>query len=104
MVAPNNELLEKLKSNIEEVRVRGSVMFAFTDSDKLVEKPSCKDAPSNLAVLGRYVLPPTVLDLLESTQVRVGGEIQLTVALDALLKIDDLNAFLTDASTFDCGN
>jgi len=42
--------------------------------------------------------------LLESTQVGVGGEIQLTDALDALLEIDNLNAFLTDASTFDCGN
>jgi len=78
--------------------------FSSIKINKLVEKPSCKDAPSDLAVLGRYILPPTVLDLLESTQVGVGGEIQLTDALDALLKIDDLNALLTDASTFDCGN
>ncbi len=70
----------------------------------LVEKPSPKDAPSNLAVLGRYVLPSTVLSLLETTVAGVGDEIQLTDALDELLKLDGLNAFETDAGVFDCGN
>jgi UTP--glucose-1-phosphate uridylyltransferase len=70
----------------------------------LVEKPSPVDAPSNLAVLGRYILPSKVLDLLETTVAGVGGEIQLTDALDELLKRDGLNAFETDAGIFDCGN
>jgi len=70
----------------------------------LVEKPSPKEAPSNLAVLGRYILPSKVLDLLETTLAGVGGEIQLTDALDELLKRDGLNAFETDAEIFDCGN
>jgi len=70
----------------------------------LVEKPSPEDAPSNLAVLGRYILPSKVLDLLETTVAGVGGEIQLTDALDELLKRDGLNAFETDADIFDCGN
>ena len=70
----------------------------------LVEKPSPGDAPSNLAVLGRYILPAKVLDLLETTVAGVGGEIQLTDALDELLKLDGLNAFETDADIFDCGN
>ena len=70
----------------------------------LVEKPSPKDAPSNLAVLGRYILRSKVLDLLETTVAGVGGEIQLTDALDELLKRDGLNAFETDAGIFDCGN
>ena len=70
----------------------------------LVEKPSPEDAPSNLAVLGRYILPSKVLDLLETTVAGVGGEIQLTDALDNLLKRDGLNAFETDAGIFDCGN
>ena len=70
----------------------------------LVEKPFLRDAPSNLAVLGRYILPSKVLDLLETTVAGVGGEIQLTDALDELLKLDGLNAFETDAATFDCGN
>ena len=70
----------------------------------LVEKPSAEDAPSNLAILGRYILPPKVLELLETTTAGVGGEIQLTDALDELLKFDELNAFETDAGIFDCGN
>ncbi len=70
----------------------------------LVEKPSLKDAPSNLAVLGRYVLPSRVLELLESTTPGVGGEIQLTDALDELLKLEGLNALETDAEIHDCGN
>jgi len=70
----------------------------------LVEKPSSKAAPSNLAVLGRYILPSAVLSLLETTVAGVGGEIQLTDALDGLLKLDGLNAFETDAGVFDCGN
>ncbi|MDB4035264.1 UTP--glucose-1-phosphate uridylyltransferase [Pseudomonadales bacterium] len=70
----------------------------------LVEKPAPKDAPSNLAVLGRYILPFKVLDHLETTVAGVGGEIQLTDALDELLKRDGLNTFETDADIFDCGN
>ena len=60
--------------------------------------------PSNLAVLGRYILPSGVLGLLETTVAGVGDEIQLTDALDEVLKIDVLNAFETDAGVFDCGN
>ena len=70
----------------------------------LVEKPSSDEAPSNLAVLGRYILPSKVLDLLENTEVGVGGEIQLTDALDELLKLDGLNSLETDAIIYDCGN
>jgi len=70
----------------------------------LVEKPSPDHAPSNLAVLGRYVLPSKVLELLESTTAGVGGEIQLTDALDTLLDTDGLNVFETDAEIHDCGN
>ena len=70
----------------------------------LVEKPSSKEAPSNLALLGRYILPSRLLDLLETTPVFVGGKIQVTDALDELLKLEELNAFETDAGIFDCGN
>ena len=70
----------------------------------LVEKPSPDQAPSNLAVLGRYVLPSKTLDLLENTVAGVGGEIQLTDALVKLLDTDELNALETDAEIHDCGN
>lgn len=52
--------------------------------NRLVEKPSIADAPSNLAVIGRYVLHPAVFDVLEKTQPGRGGEIQLTDALQTL--------------------
>jgi len=70
----------------------------------LVEKPPLDSAPSNLAVLGRYILPFKVLELLGNTDIGIGGEIQLTDALDKLLKLERLNAFKTDAAIFDCGN
>ena len=69
----------------------------------IVEKPKT-NAPSNLAVLGRYILPAKVLDLLAKTKPGVGDEIQLTDALDEMLKIDKLNALETDAKIYDCGN
>lgn len=70
----------------------------------MVEKPKLEEAPSNLAVLGRYVLPYRVMELLEHVQPGAGGEIQLTDALDELLKEQPLEAFLTDAEVHDCGN
>ena len=81
-----------------------SKLFNSVALKGLVEKPSSEEAPSNLAVLGRYILPSKVLDLLENTKAGVGGEIQLTDALDALLKLDGLNALETDAGIHDCGN
>ena len=78
--------------------------FESIKLEGLVEKPSPEDAPSNLAVIGRYILPASVLDLLENTVAGVGGEIQLTDALDALINLDGLNSFETDAAIFDCGN
>ncbi len=82
----------------------GSKPFDSISLKGLVEKPSPEEAPSNLAVLGRYILPSKVLDLLENTKVGVGGEIQLTDALDELLKTDGLNSLETDAGIHDCGN
>lgn len=78
--------------------------FQSMSIKSMVEKPSPDKAPSDLAVLGRYILPSKVMDLLEQTEVGVGGEIQLTDALNELLKIQGLNALETDASAYDCGN
>ncbi len=81
-----------------------TVPFKSVKLKGLVEKPSPVDAPSNSAVLGRYILLNSVLDLLENTGLGIGGEIQLTDALGELLKSEGLNTFETDAATFDCGN
>ncbi|HWI31661.1 MAG TPA: UTP--glucose-1-phosphate uridylyltransferase GalU [Microbacterium sp.] len=56
----------------------------------LVEKPSAADAPSNLAIIGRYVLKPQIFDVLEATEPGKGGEIQLTDALEALAADEQL--------------
>ena len=60
----------------------------------MVEKPPCDEAPSNLAVLGRYLLSPRVMELLKTTEPAVGGEIQLTDALDAVLKEEEMYALI----------
>jgi UTP--glucose-1-phosphate uridylyltransferase len=70
---------------------------------QIVEKPSPESAPSNLAVVGRYVLTPAIFDLLERTQKGAGGEIQLTDAIAALLDAERVDAFRFQGTRFDCG-
>jgi UTP--glucose-1-phosphate uridylyltransferase len=70
----------------------------------MVEKPKPEEAPSNLAVVGRYVLPGRIFSLLESTKPGAGGEIQLTDAIDALLKQERVLAYRFEGQRFDCGN
>jgi UTP--glucose-1-phosphate uridylyltransferase len=53
--------------------------------DTMVEKPSLEDAPSNLAIVGRYILPPEIFDYIEKVQPGKGGEIQLTDAMAAMM-------------------
>jgi len=70
----------------------------------MVEKPDPEQAPSNLAVVGRYVLPARVMALLSETKPGAGGEIQLTDALDELLKEQAVEAYRMTGKTYDCGN
>lgn len=70
----------------------------------MVEKPAPEQAPSNLAVVGRYVLPARVMTLLSETKPGAGGEIQLTDALDELLKEQAVEAYRMTGKTYDCGN
>ncbi len=71
----------------------------------IVEKPSLADAPSNLGVIGRYVLSPKIFELLENTQSDKGGEIQLTDALAQLLnKPNNLYAATLNGKRYDCGH
>jgi len=70
----------------------------------VVEKPKPAVAPSNLAIVGRYVLPSRIFGLLESTKPGAGGEIQLTDAIDALLAEQRVLAYRFDGTRFDCGS
>ena len=69
----------------------------------LVEKPKPADAPSNLAITGRYVLPPAIFGCLERTQPGAGGEIQLTDALKILAKEHGLWAYIYEGISYDAG-
>ncbi len=69
----------------------------------MVEKPAPADAPSTLAVVGRYVLNPRIFDLLETTAPGTGGEIQLTDAISTLLREEAVNAYRFKGTRFDCG-
>ena len=70
---------------------------------RIVEKPKPEDAPSNLAVVGRYILDPSIFDLLETTGQGSGGEIQLTDAIASLLSSKPVEAFRFRGTRFDCG-
>ena len=70
----------------------------------LVEKPSPADAPSTLAIIGRYVLPPEVFDCLERTKPGRGGEIQLTDGLRLLAKETGLYAHVYGGKSYDAGD
>lgn len=71
---------------------------------KMVEKPAKEEAPSNLAVVGRYVFSASIWNLLEKTPVGVGDEIQLTDAIDMLIEKETVEAFHMTGRTFDCGD
>lgn len=70
----------------------------------MVEKPDPATAPSNLAITGRYILQPEIFGLLEKTQKGAGGEIQLTDAMDALMKQQSFYAFEYSGESHDCGS
>ncbi|WP_018983511.1 UTP--glucose-1-phosphate uridylyltransferase GalU [Salinimonas chungwhensis] len=71
---------------------------------KMVEKPSLEEAPSDLAIVGRYVLSEKVWDLLEYTPPGAGGEVQLTDAIDSLMRIEQVDAYYMKGMSHDCGS
>lgn len=70
----------------------------------MVEKPAVDEAPSNLAVVGRYVLSEKIWDLLAKTPAGAGDEIQLTDAIDMLIESDTVEAFNMTGKSHDCGD
>jgi len=69
----------------------------------LIEKPKLGEAPSNLAIIGRYVLTPKIFDKLEQTQRGAGGEIQLTDAIEALMAEQPVYAYEFEGTRYDAG-
>jgi UTP--glucose-1-phosphate uridylyltransferase len=70
----------------------------------MVEKPAYKDAPSDLAIIGRYIFTPDIFDAIEQTQPGSGGEIQITDAMRLLLKKRPLYAVKLEGTRHDAGD
>ena len=125
VIVPGNDVLTRMKAisdahggaNViavlpvpeEEVSRFGVIAGAEVEQgvwkvDALVEKPAVEDAPSNLSVFGRYLLSPRVMELLATQEPGVGGEIQLTDALEAVLAEEEMYALVIDETEgFDTG-
>lgn len=82
----------------------GDVQHTRVPLRDVVEKPPPGQAPSNLALIGRYILPPEIFSLLENQETGAGGEIQLTDALLTLLKKRSLCGFRFAGVRYDCGD
>ena len=82
----------------------GTTNGALTEVRGLVEKPDPAVAPSRLGVIGRYILQPDVLRVLDAGETGAGGEIQLTDALAKLIGTQPFNAIKVDAVRYDCGD
>ncbi len=72
--------------------------------ETIVEKPEPSEAPSNLGVVGRYILTPAIFDKIEKTGKGAGGEIQLTDAISALLQDEPVLAYEFAGTRYDCGS
>jgi len=77
---------------------------ALAQISNIIEKPKPVQAPSNLAVVGRYLLTPRIFDLLETTQMGSGGEIQLTDAIAHLLEEEKVLSYRFKGKRYDCGS
>jgi UTP--glucose-1-phosphate uridylyltransferase len=84
--------------------VRGELEGDLVDVADLVEKPAPADAPSDLAVIGRYVLTPEIFGLLEQTEPGRGGEIQLTDAMAVLARRGEMRGVVFEGRRYDTGD
>ena len=78
----------------------GDNLYGF---ERIVEKPSPEEAPSNLAVIGRYVFTPEIFDAIRETKPGVGGEIQITDAIGLLNQTQPVTGFSFREGRYDCG-
>lgn len=105
----HNSVLGVERVPMEEVSSYGVVSGeersgGILEVNGIIEKPPADEAPSNLAVVGRYILTPKIFELLEKTDRGAGGEIQLTDAIASLLNEQRVLAYEFEGKRFDCGN
>jgi UTP--glucose-1-phosphate uridylyltransferase len=101
---------------IEEIDIEQSDKYGIIDGklvddsndiyrvSHMVEKPSPTEAPTNMAIIGRYILTPEIFDVLRVTKAGRGGEIQITDALNSLAKEGKVIAYRFRGKRFDCGS
>ena len=99
---------------VEEIQLQDSNKYGVIAGDEeeenvirvtnMVEKPDPKDAPSNLAIIGRYILTPDIFDIIRETKPGKGGEIQITDALLTQAKKGKVIAYKFKGKRFDCGS
>ena len=94
------------KANIHKYGVikKGDEVDGIIKIDDIVEKPSSNEAPSDLAVCGRYILNGSIFDHLKVTEQDKTGEIQLTDAIKSLLSQEEIFASIFDGKKYDCGS
>lgn len=111
------EMYEQYKTSIlgvQEIAIEDVCKYGIVDGmlieDRvykvrgLVEKPAIEDAPSNIAILGRYIINPTIFEILEHTKPGMGGEIQLTDALKELAQREAMYAYNFEGRRYDVGD
>ena len=81
-----------------------SISPRVTELNAMVEKPKLADAPSNLAIVGRYILTPRIFEILESTTPGKGGEIQLTDAMARLMREEGFLGYEFEGDRYDAGD
>lgn len=99
---------------VEEVDPKDTDKYGIVDSidmgnslvqvKGMIEKPKPEDAPSNLAIIGRYILTPKIFDILGNTKEGAGGEIQLTDAMCQLMQYQPVFGYNFKGTRFDCGS
>jgi UTP--glucose-1-phosphate uridylyltransferase len=103
-------VLAAMEVSRDEISLYGCIEPEFVEDDRLarvlsvVEKPEPENAPSNLAAIGRYVLTPEIFHALRNLEPGVGGEIQLTDAINALAQQQAVYAHVFEGGRFDVGN
>ena len=92
------------KYGVVDCRGEELVSGGVAKIEGMVEKPDLEEAPSNMAAVGRYVVSPGIWDLLAKTPMGVGGEVQLTDALEQLLHHETVEAYRIVGRSHDCGS
>ncbi len=111
------ELYKKYRCSIvaiEEIDIAESTKYGIVDGKEIengvfmvsdmVEKPSPQDAPSNMAIIGRYILTPDIFDILKNTPAGKNGELQITDALKTQAKNNMVIAYKFKGKRYDCGS